>query len=228
MGRLNEEEKRYEVQNLINALAEDANKQIRLLEAISSDYRFYSPKKLNRELIEYADLSEETFLKGKQLTCLIETGEAVSDYDFKNMGTTESFPCSLSFDGSVWEFFLPPTASVKLGVRVRAAGRYIGYLVRNLINNYEEEHGEIAPLSSPVVAFEHGLVRGTPNSRLYDADNRDNKRIVDAMTGTFFEDDNLLTITTMHYGAASDSEYTRVFVMELDVFKDWIGKNSQR
>ena len=83
-------------------------------------------------------------------------------------------------------------------------------------------------LKSPVAVFEYGFRRSDPLSKIYDADNRDNKRILDAMTGTFFPDDNILSVMTVHYGMLSDEEYTRVFIMERPQFKGFIGKNSQR
>ena len=148
-------------------------------------------------------------------------------YDFSKMGTTEEFPCSLEYDGEVWEFYLPPTPSVKNGTTARNVGRYIGYLVKNLLRQHEEVYGRIERLTSPVVVFEFGLSELTPLYRAFDADNRDNKRILDAMTGTFFEDDNVLSVMTVHYGVISPCSCTRVYVMEEVVYREWKSKNSQ-
>ena len=202
--------------------------EIKLLKAIISEARYAAPNKLKNKTILFAGTSEANFLEGKKLSLLIRTGEDASVYDFKAMGTTEEFPCSLTCDEGIWVFFLPPSPSVKNGVAARNAGRYMGYLVKNLIKEHEEEYGKITMLTSPVVVFEHGFKEETPLTRLYDSDNRDNKRILDAMTGTLYEDDNLLEIKTFHYGTLSDRDCTRVSVMEEDAFREYICKNSQR
>ena len=222
------EAEQEEIEALTESLIKDKEKELQLLKAIAGDAKYAAPKKIRNEIISYAELAETTFLKGKQLTLLLETGKKESAYDFSKMGTTEEFPCSLEYDGEVWEFYLPPTPSVKNGTTARNVGRYIGYLVKNLLRQHEEVYGRIERLTSPVVVFEFGLSELTPLYRAFDADNRDNKRILDAMTGTFFEDDNVLSVMTVHYGVISPCSCTRVYVMEEVVYREWKSKNSQR
>lgn len=228
MTRVITEAERDEILSLTEELIKGKEEEIRLLKAIASEARFAAPQKLKNKAINYAGISEVNFLSGKRLSLLAETGEDASTYDFEKMGTTENFPCSMTHEADMWIFYLPPTPSIKNGVAARNVGRYIGYLVKNLIKAHEEEYGKIRMMISPVVVFEYGFKEETAMTKLFDPDNRDNKRIIDAMTGTFYEDDNVLAIKTMHYGTISGADYTKVFVMEEGVFKTQMRKNSHR
>ena len=129
-----------EIEALTESLIKDKEKELRLLKAIAGDAKYAAPKKIRNEIISYAELAETTFLKGKQLTLLLETGKKESAYDFSKMGTTEEFPCSLEYDGEVWEFYLPPTPSVKNGTTARNVGRYIGYLYQGRLRCDRTSH----------------------------------------------------------------------------------------
>ena len=215
-----------EIVSLAEQLSKEKNAEAKALLEIADDARFGAEKKLERDVIKYAGIAESNFLEGKQLSVLASAGEKTSSYDFKAMGTTTKFPCSLSCEDGVWEFFLPPTPSIKNGKFGGDVGRYTGYLVKNLISTYEQQIGKIRMLDSPVVVFEYGLSGNSTLSKKYDAENRDNKRALDGMTEKFFNDDNVLAIKTVHYGVVSEKPYTRIFVMEADSFALWLSQNS--
>lgn len=214
-----------DVISLAVSLREKKVKEIDLLEDIIHNAEYSNSGKLQNSASAYAGSAERTFLEGKKLALLVGDRVYASEYDYKAMGTTEEFPCSLSYDDGIWEFILPPAPSVKTGKRVTDTSRYIGYLVRNLMDRYQVEYGDISCLSSPVVIIEYGIRENDSFAKLFDADNRDSKKAIDAMTGTFFDDDNVLAIRTYQYGVRSKVEMTRILIMEFERFAVWIGKN---
>lgn len=220
------EEIRVAVSELAATLADKKNEESKLLSSLARDAKISSDNAIKNKASKFAMLAESNFLEGKRLSSLAALEKDASAYDYKAMGTTEEFPCTLSFDDGVWEFLLPPTPSIKNGKRGNAAGRYIGYLVKNLMANYATDYEKLPRLSEPVIVFEYGFGKDDVFSELYDADNRDNKRILDAMTGIFYPDDNILSIKTIHYGTVADKDYTKVFVMEKPRLESFLKENS--
>lgn len=219
---------RDEIVRTAESLADEKENEAKALRSIASDARYAQLKKLRNKVAVYAGEAELNFLEGKVLSVLVEAGEKPSPYDLEKMGTADAFPCTLTFDGDVWEFYLPPTPSVKNGNMARHVGRWSGYLAQNLISTYEAECGNIEMLKRPVIVFEIGIKGNTPLAKLYDADNRDNKRIIDAMTEHLIRDDNVLAIDTMYFGISTEESYTRVYVMERDFFPEWYRAKMQR
>ena len=219
---------RDEIVKTARELADKKEQEAKTLRGIANDAQYAQIGRMQNKIAVYAGNAEANFLEGRQLYSLAETGKKPSAFDFLKMGESDTFPCSLSFDGDVWEFYLPPTASVKNGNVGVNVGRWTGYLAKNLLKAHEEKYGSIEMLKEPVIVLEFGFSRDNPLTRLYDADNRDNKRILDALTGTLIPDDNILAIQTVHYGVFSDVDYTLVYVMEDAFFIDWIAKNYHR
>ena len=219
------DEELYEIQTLTDSLLESKKKELSLLRDIRNDASYNSVHKLESHIIQFASCSENNFIEGKRLALFTKDGVRTSAYDPEYIGTTETFPAGLTHDNGIWEFYLPPMYSVPTKKYGESSGRYIGYLVRNLIRLHEEEFGSISRLNDPVVVFEHGIAKDLPSSRLFDAENRDNKKVLDALTGTFTEDDNLLSVRTFYYGVTAEDHYTKVFVMETEDFALWAAKN---
>ena len=219
---------RDEIVSTAEALADQKEHEAKVLRGIANDAKFAQLRKLKNKVAIYAGEAELNFLEGKALSVRVETGKKPSPYDCREMGTSDVFPCTLTFDGDVWEFYLPPTPSVKNGNMARHVGRWSGYLAQNLIRSYEKECGNIELLKRPVIVFELGVKNDTSLAKLYDADNRDNKRIIDAMTEHLIRDDNVLAIDTMYYGVRAKEHYTRVFVMEREYFPCWYTAKMQR
>ena len=215
-----------EIKRLAESLKEAKLKEIKVLERIANaaEYNAASLSSGN----EFAGTAEKNFLDGKGLVSMITCGERPSAYDYKTMGTTTDFPCTMSYEDGIYMLYLPPTPSVKIGLPGPNIGRYTGYLVRNLIEKFEEENGKIEMMSSPVIVLVFGFTEDIKRGRYYDADNRDNKRILDAMTGTFYPDDNVMEITTVHMGALTERECTKVYIMEMEDLPAWFSKNSHR
>ena len=210
------ETERDDINELAEKLKAEKKQEIKLLESISHHATYGDADKLSNAVSAFANKAEADFLEGKKLSLLVREGRMVSDRDFRYMGTTEQFPCDLSYSSEdrCWVFLLPPLPSVGTGRFNKEAGRHTGYLLKNLIRRYRETYGEIPELTSPVVVFEHGIRNIDTFSRLFDADNRDTKKAMDALTGTFFPDDNVLAVTTMHLGCKADKDYTRIYVLE--------------
>lgn len=219
---------RDEIISVATALADKKELEAKTLRGIANDARYSQISRMKNKIAVYAGTAEANFLEGKQLFCLAETGKKPPAYDYRKMGESDTFPCSLSYDGDVWEFYLPPAASVKNGNMAVNVGRWSGYLAKNLLKTHEEKYGKIEMLKEPVLVFEFGFCRDNPLSQLYDADNRDNKRIIDALTGMLIPDDNILAIQTVHYGVFSDTDYTRVYIMEDAFYLEWNAGNYHR
>lgn len=215
-----------EIKRIAISLKEEKLKEIKILERIATSADFNAVSVSSG--IEFAGTAEKNFLDGKVLVSMITYGERPSAYDYKTMGTTTDFPCTMSYEDGIYMLYLPPTPSVKIGLPGPNIGRYTGYLVRNLIEKFEEENGKIEMMSSPVIVLVFGFTEDVKRGRYYDADNRDNKRILDAMTGTFYPDDNVMEITTVHMGAITERECTKVYIMEMEDLPSWISKNSHR
>lgn len=201
--------------------------EVKILDMILAYAKQNRTRQYRNQLLTFISTAETNFLEGKKMALLIREKEDASVYDFRKMGTSDVFPSELTYHEGVWKFHTPPLVSVKTGEFTKAASRYIGYLVRNLIESYEVEFGGIHVMEHPAVVFEHGIERGTPFGRLFDADNRDSKKVLDALTGTFFPDDNVMFVTTMHIGVEVDEPCTNVYVMESDILPEWL-KNGQR
>ena len=210
---------------LAEALAEEKEHEAHALRDIASNAKYAQLNKLRNKVASYAGNAEVNFLEGKKLSVLVDHLKKPSSYGFKEMGTTDTVPCSLSFDGEVWELYLPLACSVSNSQAARNVGRWHGYLVKNLFETYKESGEEIRKLKRPVVVFNYCLSEDRPLARLFDADNRDSKKIIDSMTGILYSDDSVLDITTMHFGTIESEECTRVYVMEDEIFPSWIAKS---
>ena len=219
-----DEKTRDDIIALASEVREEKDQEVKILDSVIHNARYGNLGKLRNYIISFANKSERNFLNGKRLALLIREGKASEIGEFDALGTTDDFPCSLEYDGCVYEFYLPPTPSVRVGQFNKDVGRYTGLLIKNLIKKHVERYGEIAKTASPVVVFEYGIDRADPFARLYDADNRDSKKALDALTGTFFEDDNVLSVTTVSTGEYADHAYTKIYVMDKAIFSEWMTK----
>ena len=212
--RFTSKQEQDDIARLSEQLANEKEAEIKLLENISHKALYGDPKGMLNDIQKYSVLCEKDFFEGKKLALLIATGEEVSDHDYRKLGTTSDFPASMTLKDGIWIFHLPPTPSVRNGVWTKYSARHIGYIVRNLIERYESETAPIEPVEDPAVVFEYGISENDSFRHLYDADNRDSKKILDCLTGTFFQDDNVLAVTTIHCGEKTAEPYTNVYVME--------------
>lgn len=192
--------------------------EIKELKEIMHNATYNNIEKMQAKAMSFAGISEKNFLEGKRLALLANEGKDCSTYDYRAMGTSDVFPSSLTYDDGIWEFTLPLFSSIKLGKLGPGIQRYTGYLIKNLIEKYEENIGDITPLPCPVVVFEYGIEDETAFTKLYDADNRESKRALDSLTGKFFPDDNVTGVTTIHFGTYTDEPYTKIYIMETRIF----------
>ena len=219
------EKERDDIVREIEELIPKKEQEIRYLESIMHHAEYNNVKAMSNALTAFASNTERNFLNGKRLAVLIRENKEVSEYDPEAMGTTDDFPCSLSYENGIWEFHLPPLPSIARSEKGFSSGRYLNYLTKNLIARYKKIHGKISRLSSPIVIFEYRVDKDDAFGRMYDADNRDNKKVLDALSGTFFEDDNIMRITTLYYGVYSETPCANVYVMEMTKFTELASKS---
>lgn len=156
--------------------------------------------------------NEELYLGMKSICYEMQSKEA--DNPIEEMGTTDSFDSSLNkICPGVWKFTLPPFYSISVKKRFSNEGRHIYYLMLNLLQNYEIESEKIEIMLRPVVCFRHHIC--TEKDRIFDFDNIDSKRAVDALQGFFLKGDDALYLTTVHEAVKDpDRSYCEIFVFD--------------
>lgn len=219
---------RDEIISFSEQIRQEKEQEIKILDRIIHYARYTDPTKLKNNLISFVNHAERNFLNGKRLALLINEGKSNVKMYSDELGTTDEFPSSLSYDGIVYEFYIPPIPSIQTGTFIKDVGRFTGLLIKKLIKTFEADHGKIKEFISPVVVIEYGISGDESFARLYDADNRDSKKAIDALTGTFFQDDNVLSITTVSVGTITDEPHTSIYVMEELKFPEWFQKRTAK
>lgn len=164
---------------------------------------------------EAVRLGEKQFIKLKENAALILDQRDLSPYEIH--GTTTEFPASVEkIDSERWKIHLPIFSPVSATRRKSGDGRYMYYLVANLLNEYQKENkntdDQIKLLKQPLVIFKYHI---RPERNLvFDFDNVDSKSALDAMQGFFFTDDSAFSITTIQKSIRADESFTDIFVME--------------
>lgn len=164
---------------------------------------FFGEELPENEVIQFAIDNEDTYLKLKRLVYDIQGRQDGNRHEM--IGSTDSFPSSLDeLSPGLYRFHLPPFFSVQSSKRGYGnAGKHIFYLVLNLAQDYEATGGKIIKPENPLVVFEHHIC--TDRQKIFDFDNIDSKRALDAMQGFFIEDDNALSLMQLNI-AVSDPE----------------------
>ena len=174
-----------------------------------------NPKIAETLAIEAVRFGEKQFLKLKENAAQILDRNDLPPYEIH--GTMSDFPSSIEkFDGDKWKLHLPIFSPVSSTRRKTGDGRFIYYLVFNLLNQYQRQNknteNEIKLLKQPLIVFKYHIM--PERSLVFDFDNVDSKSALDAMQGFFFTDDNALSLTTIQKAVKSDSSYTDIFILE--------------
>ena len=164
---------------------------------------------------EAVRFGEKQFLKLKENAALILDQRDLTPYEIH--GTTSDFPSSIEkIDSDRWKLHLPIFSPVSATRRKSGDGRFIYYLVFNLLNQYQKENKntgkEIKMLKQPLVIFKYHIL--PERNLVFDFDNVDSKPALDAMQGFFFSDDNAFSITTIQKAIRSEQSFTDIFVLE--------------
>ena len=167
-------------------------------------------------ILQFLRTNEELYLKQKKISYDIlgwNLNNPIEEY-----GTTDSFSSDLSeISPDVWRFTLPPFYSIQNKKRFSNEGKHIYYLVTNLEEQYEREHGSIDKMERPLVYFRHHIC--TETDRIFDYDNVDSRRAIDAMQGYFLKGDDAIYLTTVH-DAVKDAERSYCEITVLDRAKN--------
>lgn len=164
---------------------------------------------------EAVRLGERQFIKLKENAALILDQRDLSPYEIH--GTTTDFPAAIEkINEDRWKLHLPIFSPVSATRRKSGEGRFIYYLVSNLLNTYQKEHkntvDQIKLLKHPLVIFKYHIL--PERNLVFDFDNVDSKSALDAMQGFFFTDDSAFSITTIQQSVRSEESFTDIFVME--------------
>ena len=161
---------------------------------------------------DFCKVNEEIYLKLKSLMYEVQDEKPVNM--IAELGTTEAFPSSLTeTEKGVWKFHLPPFYSVSAKRKLYNEGKHVYYLVMNLLDRYERENRKIQKLNKPVVIFRHHIASDSPN--IFDFDNIDSKRAIDAMQGYFLKDDNAQYLTVIHESVHDEHEsFCDIYVLD--------------
>jgi len=191
-----------------------------LLSDILENVEYENVDDLGRDILKYLRDTEKDFIYSKLLHVFEQESEEELKEDMKRelYGASDYFPASLSYKNNMYVFTLPPMVSVKRDNRHNPNGKYIKYLTLSLL---EETDIPIRTLKKPVIMFEHHICVNGENELPYvaDADNIDAKSCQDALQKFLFNDDNLLSLTTVHRGVKDDRAFTKVMVMDEYIFR---------
>ena len=173
-------------------------------------------------LEELSRLNEAHYLRLKSiiydLRC--QSGNAAADYDcIERLGKQALFPAYLKYESGIWKFHLPPMPSVKKVKRTASEGQAVFYSVMYLLEEYEREHHmRLSCLEEPVLYIRHNIRKD--ETEVFDADNVDTKRAIDAMQGYLLSDDNALYLTTITDGALADEDSCDMYLFEKSLFRE--------
>lgn len=188
-------------------------KQERRIVDMASLFYTGQEDKAMEELTDFTIENEEVYLKLKQLSYDLQGEQNGNRHEM--IGTTDLFPSSLTeVNKGIWKFHLPPFFSVNSSDRGPSnAGKHIFYLVMNLEAEYEEKNKKMAVIEKPIVIFEHHIC--SDFQKVFDFDNIDSKRALDALQGTFINDDNALSIMTVNMAVKDPEEsYCDIYIAD--------------
>ena len=157
--------------------------------------------------------NEEIYLKLKRLVYDMQDRQIGNTHEM--IGTTDFFDASLTeLKPGLWKFHLPPFFSIQSSDRGPSnAGKHMFYLVLNLEADYERENGKIQKVEEPLIVFEHHICSSF--QKVFDFDNIDSKRALDALQGTFIRDDNALSLITVNMAVKdSDESYCDLYIAD--------------
>ena len=188
------------------------NQESRILKLAQSLY-FEQDEMADKLLRAFAIENEEIFLKLKRITYDIQG--RTDDNAVDSIGEADFFPASLEqIQEGIWKFHLPPFFSVQASKRGYGnAGKHIFFMVMKLQTNYEAKYGKIPKLTEPIVVFEHHIC--TDKHNVFDFDNIDSKRALDAIQGFFIDDDNILSLIQINIAKKEPKEsFCDIYVAE--------------
>ena len=162
---------------------------------------------------KFAIDNEEIYLDLKRL--IYDLQGIRIDNRFDAVGTTDSFPAALEEnEAGIWRFHLPPFFSVQSSERGASnAGKHIYYLMLKLQEEYEASTKKIERIKMPIIIFEHHIC--SDFQKVFDFDNIDSKRALDAMQGVFIDDDNALSLVTVNMAVKDPKEsYCDIYIAD--------------
>ena len=230
--------------NFVNSLAEDISRIANLkkdelysLLNLEDMVTSLNGKDLRLAISKYLTANEKNFLKAKELSAYsrIDASYNMAKTSYKNMLAFQKYGTSESpeFNGNLekiqggYKFHLPPMPGKKLSDRHAVDGRFMHYLMSNMLAEYERTHSEkFSVMSHPVAIFVHHIERDNKLTKTLDSDNVDEKAITDALYGFLLSDDNLLTLWTTHIGVEDDSTFCDLYLIEKNEYPNWVKINS--
>lgn len=184
----------------------------RIVDMASLLYTGQEEKALD-ELNDFTIENEAIYLKLKKLSYDLQGEQSGNRHEM--IGTTDLFPSSLTeVSPGLWKFHLPPFFSVNSSERGPSnAGKHIFYLVMNLEEEYEKSNRKLKVIEKPIVIFEHHIC--SDFQKVFDFDNIDSKRALDALQGSFINDDNALSLMTVNLAVKDPKEsYCDIYIAD--------------
>lgn len=156
--------------------------------------------------------NELLYLHMKSICYQLQGKEPANPVD--EFGTTDAFDASIENMGSnAWKLTLPPFYSISAKRRFSNEGKHAYFLILRLLQTYEIENEKIEYMEWPVVFFRHHIC--TDIDRVFDFDNIDSKRAIDAMQGYFLKGDDALYLTVIHEAVRDEERsYCELFVTD--------------
>lgn len=174
---------------------------------IDADYPF---KEKTEEVLRQSELS---YLRLKEITQKVSgvTPPSLS----KKYGVITEFDSYIRKIGEdKWKMHLPPFAPISVRNRKGGEGKLTFYHVMSLLEDYRLKHpGDIQKIENPTVIFEYHMPYADDANSVFDFDNIDSKRTIDAMQGYFFDDDNAFSLNVIHTAKEDSEAYTDIYIL---------------
>jgi len=160
-------------------------------------------------------ICEKEYLRLKENAAIIADKQDKTPFEI--YGTSYDFEATIEYMGnSQWKLHLPIFSPISVSRKKPGDGKYIYYLVYNLLDKYWNEHKKdgTAPtiLKDPVVVYEYHI---KPHRNfVFDYDNVDSKSALDAMQGFFLTDDSAFSLTVIQSAVKDEESYTDIYILE--------------
>lgn len=200
--------------DLISKVTRKKEEEIRLLSEIKKSLSPGCREKEVDAVNSYLTQNEQNYLLAKNIASFLQgKGERPKPRETL-LGKMQDFPAELKKHSDChYEMILPPLYAKSVKDRFAADGKAIYNIVRFLVKDYEQSHGQIPMLSHPTLIFTHCVLMEKRGKQIPDPDNIDIKSIIDALQGTFYDNDSVLDLNLLITGEISDTAMTRLYII---------------
>lgn len=158
---------------------------------------------------------------------VIENCPQKRDWESYNLGIVELHGIRVEYEDGILKVELP-------SLLPHRKNKYTDYLYKPVTMALEswclyrlEQREEIPFFERATVCFQHMYDRKQPGTRVRDHDNIEEKQMVDALGMFFLVSDGGIYLDTFHTSLLGEEDKTCLFLMEQELFPQWINRLEQ-